>query len=162
MLSGYSGRPGGAPEPVRWSARARLARDGGALAFVRDQTLAIGAPISFTISGDTALSALDALLAAAGGEIVTGFARHSERRGLVLDSCEVVVLASLENPLVAASVVGEQGSAAIAALDITVYAASPEPQGVLHDALHDILDSLPVYSTLARGCAITLTFKLML
>lgn len=159
MLSGYDAHPAGAPDAVQWFARVRLTRTGTALAYARDHSLTVSCPVSFKPSGDPAPSALELLLSALGGELVTGLAKRATRLGLVLDACEALVSCSLESPLVAAGVVGEEGSPALAALAITLFVASPDPEERLHFALDSVLQAAPVYATLARACPITLTLK---
>src|SRR5687768_11158415 len=108
MLSAYDAHPSGALEGVQWSARVRLTpgHDAVAVAYLRDHTLRISSPVSFKPSGDAAPSALETLLAALGAELATGFASRARRSGLILDALEVTVSAYLENPLVAAGVIG--------------------------------------------------------
>jgi OsmC-like protein len=162
MLSGYDAHPAGAPDAVQWSARARLTRQGTALVYARDHALTLSCPVSFKPAGDAAPSALDTLLCALAGELVTGLTRRASRRGLTLDACEALVSCSLENPLVAAGVVGEEGSPALAALTVTLFVATPDPETTLQKALAETLAAAPVYTTLRRACPITLTLKLTL
>jgi hypothetical protein len=159
MLSGYDAHPAGAPEAVQWSARVRLTQRGAALAYTRDHTLTLSSPVSFKPSGDAAPSALEMLLCALGGELVTGLAKRTTRLGLTLDACEVLVACSLENPLLAAGVIGEVGSPALAALSITLFVASPDLEDAFQGALQETLLAAPVYSTLARACPINLSLK---
>ncbi len=159
MLSGYDAHPAGAPEAVQWSARVRLTQSGTALAYARDHTLTLASPVSFKPSGDRAPSSLDTLLCALGGELVTGLAKRATRLGLVLDACEAVVSGFLENPLIAAGVIGEDGSPALAALKITLFVASPDSEEAIQKALTETLIAAPVYATLARACPITLALK---
>lgn len=159
VLSGYDAHPAGAPEAVQWSARVRLTRSGTALAYARDHSLTLSCPVSFKPSGDPAPSALDTLLCALGGELVTGLAKRTTRLGLVLDACEALVSCSLENPLLAAGVIGEVGSPALAALSVTLFVASPDSEDALQKALQEALIAAPVYATLARACPINLSLK---
>lgn len=162
MLNAYDAHPAGAPESVRWSARVRLLPDrvAGAVAYLRDHTLQIASPLSFKTSGDPAPCALETLLAALGGELITGFASRASRAGLILDALEASVSGSLENPLVAAGVIGEEGSPALAAVTLILYVASPEPEATLQEFLDSTLSAAPVYGTLSRACLITVTLKI--
>ncbi len=161
MLSAYDVHPAGAPDSVQWSARVLLTpgHDAIAVSYIRDHTLRIFSPVSFRPSGDPAPSALETLLAALGAELATGFASRVRRAGRILDALEVMVRGSLENPLVVAGVVGEVGSPALAALTLTLYVASPEPEPVLQAILDSTLATAPVYTTLSRACPITMTLK---
>jgi uncharacterized OsmC-like protein len=164
MLNAYDAHPAGAPDGVQWSARVRLTpgSDAPAVAYLRDHSLRISAPVSFKPSGEPAPSALEALLAALGTELATGFAARARRAGLILDALEVSVLASLENPLVAAGVIGEEGSPALAAAALTLYVASPESEETLRAVCEAALAAAPVYATLSRACPVTVTLKLTL
>lgn len=164
MLNAYDAHPAGAPESVQWSARVRLTPDSGtaAVAYIRDHSLLISAPISFKSSGDPAPSALETLLAALGAELATGFSSRIRRAGLILDAVEVTVAASLENPLVAAGVIGEEGSPALARADLTLYVASPEPEETLQTICDATCTASPVLATISRACATTVTLKLVL
>lgn len=164
MLNAYDAHPAGAPEGVQWSARVRFTPgpDTIAVAYLRDHTLRISSPISFKPSGDVAPSALETLLAALGAELATGFATRVRRANLILDALEVTVSAYLENPLVAAGVIGEEGSPALAAALLTLYVASPEPEAALQKALDAALAIAPVYATISRACPVTVMLKLTL
>lgn len=162
MLRDDEERPGGARDVVQWSARGRLSGGDSSVVLVRSHTLRVSAPLSFRASGDSAASALDTLLAALAGEFVTGFAQETRRRQLHLDSLECVVTATLENPLVAAGVVGESGSPAIAELQVTLFAASPDLEDSLRNVFREFQRKLPVLQTLAKACPIQSTFKLIL
>jgi uncharacterized OsmC-like protein len=164
MLNAYDAHPSGAPESVQWSARVRLTpgSDAPAVAYLRDHSVRISSPVSFKPSGDAAPSALETLLAALGAELATGFAARARRSGRILDALEVTVRASLQNPLVAAGVIGEEGSPALAAAQMTLYVASPEPESALEEILHAALAAAPVYATLSRACPIIVTLKLTL
>jgi hypothetical protein len=161
MLNAYDAHPAGAPQSVQWSTRVRLNHK-TATAYLRDHTLAIANPISFKPSSDVAPSALEALLAALGGEIATGFALKAERSAIILDALELTVSCYLENPLVAAKVVGETGSPAIAAIQITLYIASPDSEASLNVLLCETIPHLSVYVTLSRACPVEITLKLVL
>jgi hypothetical protein len=164
VLNAYDAHPAGAPESVQWSARVRLTPDTDdvAVAYLRDHSLRISTPVSFKPSGDPAPSALETLLAALGAELATGFASRTRRAGLILDALEVTVVASLENPLVAAGVIGEEGSPALARVSMTLYLASPEPKETLQAICDAAQVASPVLATISRACATTVTLKLVL
>ena len=160
MLKSRDARPVGAPDTVRWTARVRW-QGGLALARARGHDVPVLAPVRFTTGGDPAPAALDLLLCALGGEILSGFARAAAQAGLTLDAAEAAVDAWLENPLVAAGVVGEVGSPALAAAHVSLYASSPDPEPVLRAALNAALVRSPVHATLARACPVTVELCLI-
>lgn len=164
MLNAYDAHPSGAPDSVQWSVRVLLApgSQATALAYLRDHTLRIYSSVSFKPSGDPAPSALETLLAALGGELLSVFISRANRANLTVDALEATVRGSLENPLVAAGVIGEEGSPALAAVEVTLYIASPDPEATLQTILNATLTTAPVYATLSRACPITVTLKLTL
>ncbi|MGC4047295.1 MAG: OsmC family protein [Armatimonas sp.] len=161
MLSAYDTLPAGAPESVTWSVRARL-KGKDTVVHARDHTLSFSRPVSFLPKGDSAPSALEGLLAALAGELVSGFMAVANRQQLTVDACEVQVVASLENPLVAAGVIGEEGSPALGKLAATLYVATPDAEGDIRAALDTALTRGPVYATLARACPTSITLKITL
>jgi len=160
VLNSRDARPVGAPDAVSWTARVGW-HGGLALARARGHGVAVLAPVRFTAGGDPAPAALDLLLCALGGEILSGFARAAARAGLTLDAAEAAVDAYLENPLVAAGVVGEAGSPALAAAGVSLYASSPDPEAALRAVLDAVLSQAPVHATLARACPITVELCLI-
>lgn len=163
MLKAYDAHPAGAPDSVSWSVRVLLTPGPGALAVarLREHTLRVHAPVSFKPSGDPAPSSLETLLAALGTEVATGFHTRARRSGKIVDALEASVAASLENPLVAAGVVGEEGSPALARVALTLYVASPEDEADLRDLLDRTLAAGPVHATLARACPVAVTLRLV-
>ena len=161
MLSAYDALPAGAPESVTWSVRARL-KGKDTVVHARDHALSFSRPVSFLPKGDSAPSALDGLLAALAGELVSGFMAIAQRRQLVIDACEAQVVASLENPLVAAGVIGEEGSPGLGKLTATLYVATPDSEDDVKSALDAALVRGPVYATLARACPTNITLKITL
>jgi hypothetical protein len=161
VLNAYDAHPAGAPQTVQWAARVRWIAP-HATVYLRDHKVAVANPVSFKPSGDVAPSALEMLLSALGGEVVTAFTAQATRSGAVLDAVEAAVSTYLKNPLVAAQVVGEVGSPALAALAITLYVASPETEETIHALWDEVRPHLPVYATLSCACPITLVLKCVL
>lgn len=160
MLKRHDARPGGAPDAVSWTARLRF--EGGlARGRSRGHGLDVLAPVRFTEGGDAAPAALDLFLCALGGEILTAFAAAAARAGLTLDALEAAVAVQLENPLMAAGVVGEAGSPALAAAQVTLYASSPDDEAALRAALDRALSRCPLHATLGRACDLGVALRIV-
>ena len=153
MLKDRAARPSGVPQQVSWTARVRW-QDGLARATARGHDVALLAPLRFTPRGDAAPSALDLLLCALGGEVLSAFVAAAGRAGLTLDQTEAAVSAHLQNPLLAAGVIGESGSPALADAAVTVYASSPDSRAALEAALALALPRLPLHATLSKACPV--------
>lgn len=153
MLKDHTARPWGAPDAVSWTARVRW-HAGLAHATSRGHAVTVLAPLRFTQGGDPAPAALDLLLCALGGEVLSAFAAAAVRAGLTLDQTEAAVSARLENPLLAAGVIGESGSPALADAVVTVYASSPDEPAALEAALAAALPRLPIVATLRKACPV--------
>jgi hypothetical protein len=91
-----------------WTARVRGTGGNQATAYARNQTFAVCGQASFK-EVDPHPSAVEYLLGALGGDLITGFAAHATRRGIVVDALEASISGRLNNPLVFLSVVGEAG-----------------------------------------------------
>lgn len=160
MLKRHDARPGGAPDAVSWTARVRW-EDGLARGRSRGHGLDVLAPVRFTAGGDVAPASLDVLLCALGGEIVAAFAAVAARANLTLDALEAAVTAQLENPLVAAGVIGELGSPAIATARVTLFVSSPDREDDLRHALDRALARCPLQATLGRACAMGVDLRIV-
>ncbi|HEX5498887.1 MAG TPA: hypothetical protein VFX03_06665, partial [Thermomicrobiales bacterium] len=91
-----------------------------ATAYVRQHRFAVGAPAHFDERYD-AVSAVEYVLAAIGGDLVNGFRRVARRRRLPIDDVEAVVAGRLANPLAYLGVVGETGSPGLGRVSVRVY-----------------------------------------
>ena len=95
-------------------------------------------------------SALDFLLAAVATDLVSGMAKAAEDLELRLE-------AFLENPLVVAGVVGEDGSPRVARIRGSLYVRSDSPD--LHEAWRRVRAGSPVLASLAPEVAIDIQLK---
>lgn len=95
-------------------------------------------------------SALELLVSALAADLLTGLGRESMRAGVKVHDAEIAVSAFLDNPLVALGVVGETGSAAVAALRGTLYVSSDAGAETLASVWSLALERAPVHATLRR------------
>src|SRR5690606_23069420 len=110
-----------------WQTRVRWAGGMLAKAGVRNHALAVGQPASFDTE-DQAPSAIEYLLTALGGALVTGLQWRLSRRGIEVRHLEAVVKGRAEGILTFLGV-EQDGHPGLSTLSVTVYAdADAEPQ----------------------------------
>ena len=141
-------RPASAYE---WSVRVvGRAEHASAQAFVRTRQFDVDSALSFD-AAYPAVTALEYVLGAVGGDLAAGLRDAARRRRFALDGLECVVTAELENALAHLGVIGEAGTPAIARLRVRVYASAPEaPPGQLLEAWREALARSPLAHTFAR------------
>jgi len=168
-VSGGSARPAGAPRPddptlasepvgavrVRWSPARR-----DASVTARSHAFSLRAALAFA-PADSAPSAAEYLLGALAGDLVTGFARHAARRGVVLDDLEAAASGTLHSPLTALGVIGEEtGDPAFDAITVTLYVASPADPDTVRAVWEEARRASPTARTLERAVRLTLTLRI--
>jgi len=99
-------------------------------------------------------SALDYLLAAVATDLVSGLCEES--KSLSLEDVELRLEAFLENPLVVARVVGEEGSPRVALIRGSLYVAG---EGEIKEAWQRALERSPVLASLAPETKIDIELK---
>jgi hypothetical protein len=109
--------------------------------------------------GATHPSALDLLVAALVADLLAGLHREAARAGVTLYDTELNASAYLDNPLVALGVVGEEGSAALAAIHGTLYVSCDAGAAALDALWRRSLERAPVHSTLRRCADVRIDLK---
>jgi hypothetical protein len=92
-----------------WSVRVRAESRQASRIHARNHTFRVGPPLSFEPTDDLP-SALEHLLGALAADLLGTLYTFARRRRLPIDSAELVLNATLENPLVHLGVIGEEGS----------------------------------------------------
>ena len=106
-------------------------------------------------------SALDYLLAALAVDLLSGLARFSQRGGVEVHDAELRMEGWLENPLVVAGVVGEAGSPRVRKVRGSLYIGAEAPEAELRALWQRVIDSSPVYASLAPGVELRINLKLV-
>jgi hypothetical protein len=105
-------------------------------------------------------SALDHLLAALATDLLAGLAAESRRAGPLVHQAELRLQARLAHPLAVAGVVGESGSAALAAVGGSLYLESDAGEADVRVLWQRVLERAPVHATLAAAMPIYITLTL--
>jgi hypothetical protein len=153
-------RQSGAPEPPTWTARLRWSDDRHATAYARNHTFPIGQPVSFHTT-DAHPSAVEYLLGALGGDLLSGFARAAARRAVPLDALEASVSGRLNNPLIALGVIGETGHPGFEEIAATLYVSAEADEPTLQGIWQATLAASPLVHTLQRCLALHLEIKII-
>ena len=142
--------------PVRIQRTSR----GVARSYARLQSFDIGSQASLRES-DPAPSAVEYVLGALGGDLVTGFERAAEAEGVAFHAVEISLNGRLDNILTHLGVVGEQGHPGLASIEGTAYVGSDAEEDAIRQAWQRTLDRSPLYHTLTRCAAVTIALKVV-
>jgi len=105
-------------------------------------------------------SALDHLLVALATDLLAGLAVESRRAGPPVSQAELRLQARLSHPLFVAGVVGESGSAGLAAIGGSLYLASDAGEADVSGLWQRVLERAPVHATLAAAIPIHINITL--
>lgn len=130
-----------------------------ASAYVRSRTVEIGAPLTFDPEYPQ-VTALEHLLAAVAGDIVTGFSELARKNRLRLSHVEAVIHGELENPLVSLGVVGEEGHPGLSSLSVKVFVESSADQGAIRQVWNETLHRSPMVNTFQRAVRFNVELEL--
>ncbi len=106
-------------------------------------------------------SALDYLLAALATDLLSGLDQESRRAGLPLDEVELRLEGFLENPLVVAAVIGEEGSPRVASIRGSIYVRTVSSEDDVRAAWQRARERAPVLATLAPALAVDIALSLV-
>lgn len=150
-----------AGSPYAWTARVRGTGENTAIAYARNQAFAVYGQASFK-EADPHPSAVEYLLGALGGDLITGYTAHAARRGIVVDALEASISGRLNNPLVFLGVVGETGHPGFEAISGTLYVSADADEPILRDAWRETLTRSPLANTLRRCVELSLELQITL
>jgi uncharacterized OsmC-like protein len=144
------------PFPVR----IQRTSPGVARAYARTQSFDIGSQASVRETDD-APSAVEYVLGALGGDLVTGLERAAEREGVSLHGIEIALNGRLDNILTHLGVVGEQGHPGLAAIEGTAYVGSDAEEDAVRQAWQRTLERSPLYHTLTHCATVAIALKVI-
>lgn len=158
-----AGRPAGSAGPQEaeglvWSTRVTLAGRRISKAYARNLSFSIEGEAGFSPEGSFP-SALEYLLGALGADVLSGFERRAEKKGLTIDTIELSLSGRIENPLVILDVVGAKGSPAIQSIAGTLYVTADADESALNVIWLETLARSPLVKTLERSVAISLRMR---
>ncbi|MBA4115140.1 MAG: OsmC family protein [Rubrobacter sp.] len=139
-----------------WTSRVSWMGEGWATAYTRNHAFTVGEQASFR-EADAHPDAVEYLLGALGGDLISGFASHAARRGVEVDAMEASIFGRLNNPLVYLGVVGEKGHPGFETISCTLYASADADEETLEEIWQTTLARSPLVNTLHRCVGLTLT-----
>ncbi|HXX76996.1 MAG TPA: OsmC family protein [Ktedonobacteraceae bacterium] len=143
-----------------WVARVRFSGKNEATAYTGNHTFSIGKQASFTQTAHP--TAVDYLLGALGGDLLTGLQAIALRRGVSIDEMEARVSGRMNNPLVFLGVIGEQGHPGLEAITGTLYVSADVSEAVLQDLWRVTISRSPLVNTLQRCVVLSLSLQQIL
>ena len=142
-----------------WSLRVRGLTDKEARVYSGKHVFSVGRQASFT-DADPHPSAVEYLLGALGGDLVSGFQKQAAKRGVHVDATELIVTGRLENPMVFLGVIGAEGSAGFGPIAATLYVGADADESLLQEIWRATLATSPLVNTLADSVPLTLAMRL--
>lgn len=141
-----------------WSVRVSGISETESKVYAGKNAFSVGKQAEFT--GESAYpTAVEYLLGALGGDLVNGFRRLAEKRGITVEAIESVVSGRLDNPLVFLGVVGAEGSPGLGSIAATVYVSADAEQSTLREVWRATLEGSPLVRTLQRSTTLSLSMQ---
>jgi hypothetical protein len=138
-----------------WTSRVSWTGEGWATAYARNHAFTVGGQASFR-EADAHPDAVEYLLGALGGDLISGFASNATRRGVEVDAMEASIFGRLNNPLVFLGVVGESGHPGFETISCTLYVSADADEKILKEIWQTTLARSPLVNTLDRCVGLTL------
>ena len=129
--------------------------EGWATVYTRNHVFTVGGQASFR-EADAHPDAVEYLLGALGGDLISGFTSHAKRRGVEVDAMEASISGRLDNPLVLLGVVGEVGHPGFETISCTLYVSADADERVLEEIWQTTLARSPLVHTLDRCVGLTM------
>ena len=141
-----------------WRARVRSAGHQHAKVYARNFSFDIGQTASFE-EKDSYPSAVEYLLAAVAGSLVTGFAGDCTRAGLDVDDIEISISGRLCNILAHLGV--EDGDPSFETIAVKCFASTLEDEDTVKAVWEETVRRSPLVATLQKGTDITIRIAIV-
>lgn len=159
MLRSFESHESTSGTNYSWTVRARGSNQAEAVAYARNQAFTVCGQASFRAS-DPHPSAVEYLLGALGGDLLSGFAVSAARRGIELHETEVSISGCLNNPLVFLGVIGENGHPGFEKITGTLYVRAEAEASTLRQVWEEMLAQSPLVNTLQRSVNLVLELQI--
>lgn len=135
-----------------WRLRARASGHLAAKVYCRNFQWTVGQPASFE-EKDANPSAVESLLGAVAGDLVTGFATACAQAGLDVDDIELTARGRLHD--VMAHLGLSDGDPSFAAIEIKLFASTFDDAAKVRETWREVVRRSPLAATLARAVELT-------
>jgi OsmC-like protein len=143
-----------------WTVRVQRMEASETRVYARNHSFAVGQQASFDVA-DAHPSAVEYLLGALGGDLVSGFQAQAARQRIAIDGLEMRLSGRLNNVLTHLGVVGEEGHPGLESITGTLYVSADAETQKLEQAWRTTLERSPLASTLNRCVALSLDLQIM-
>ncbi len=141
-----------------WRLRTRATGHQKATVYCRNFSWVLGQAASFE-EKDAHPSAVEALLGALGGSLVTAYATQCARQGLEIDDIELTVAGTLHNVLAHLGI--EEGDPSLAGIEVKCYASTLDDEAAARAAFEDVVARSPIAATLQKATTLTIKFAVV-
>jgi len=141
-----------------WRLRTRATGHQKATVYCRNFSWDLGQSASFE-EKDAHPSAVEALLGALGGSLVTAYATQCARQGLEMDDIELTVSGRLTNILAHLGL--EQGDPSFAGIEVKCYASTLDDEAAARAAFEDVVARSPIAATLKKATDLSIRFAVV-
>jgi hypothetical protein len=141
-----------------WRARARSTGILKSTVYCRNFSIDVGQPASFE-TVDKYPSAVEYLLAALAGDLVTGFAGECAKGNLAVDDIEMTVSGKLNNILAHLGL--EDGDPAFSSIELKLFVSSFEEETKLREVWDMTIKRSPLAATLAKAVDLKIRFSIV-
>lgn len=132
-----------------------------ATAFVRQQRLEIGRPLSFDEKYE-GITAIEAFAGALMADIINGLQLRAKERRIEIERVEGVVKIWLKNALTFLPVVGEEGDPSVESASVQLYVSTLAPEEAVRSLLEETLARAPIYLTLRKAATVSVNFQVVI
>ena len=129
-----------------YSVRVTSNATAGARVYVRKNQFDVGLPLTFD-SDYPHITALEYLLGAIAGGLVSGLTDLARRRRITICQVEAVIQAGLRNPLTHLGVIGESGDPGIEAISVKLFVDTPAEENAVRALWDEVLQRSPLWHT---------------
>ena len=143
---------------ARWTVRVTSPPGRGSTVHARGHSFAAGAPVSFD-QEHPSVTALEYLLGAVGAEIAGGLRELGRRRRVEVNEVEVVVHATLRDPMVYLRVVDHEGDPGIERIEVSAYVGSLDDEAAVRRLWEELIAVGPVLNTLGKAVRLDLSYR---
>lgn len=144
-----------------WTVRVHNAGGREAKVYARNHAFAVGRQVSFD-QADPHPTAVEYLLGALGGDLVSGFRDQAARHRVTVDEMELSLSGRLNNPLVHLGVVGEAGHPGFESITGTLYVSADADAAAIETLWRTTLERSPLVNTLKRCVTLSLEIQVTL
>ena len=141
-----------------WTVRVQRAGDREAKVYARHHSFTVGQQASFDET-DAHPSAVEYLLGALGGDLLSGFQIQAARQRVSIDGMEMRLSGRLNNVLTHLGVVGEEGHPGFESITGTLYVSADADPSILQLLWRTTLERSPLVNTLKRSVALSLDLQ---